>query len=355
MTLTINRELLPEAEYERNQILKTYFCELVASATAVGEKWSIELSRPHKADFYIDLDLEEGLRWWSSNFGATDVAGIPFALSRPQGWQISLNDSWTIYSWSRWLTESVPTHALPASLTVLHLDDHDDLMAPRVLADGENFRDLITGSQIDLWRPETVEAAVRSGAIGIGSFMAPFFHQFKSVHVRHLCSTEYSKSRQGAHFVRPLIILDDLIAPGSRRLGLELRRLESEADAVHQQTHPYLVTDDLSSWLEGLPEGPVLIHIDMDYFNNRFNGDSDWVDYGPKYDPPLSDVLARIDAVFASLENSKVTERVVDLAVGLSPGFFPAELWAPSIERIQSLVESLIAAKKWPVGGHHGN
>jgi hypothetical protein len=339
--------LLPEAEAERQQFLKRYFCELVASAREVSEGWSIDLTRPNDPDFYIDPNLTQGLEWWSSNFSSTNVAAIPSAVYRTQGLQLSLNDSWTLYSWSRWLQESVAPHDSPESITVLHLDDHDDLMVPRVALDGEVFRDLITGSKIELWCPETVESAIRSGAIGIGSFMAPILHKFRNVHVRHLCSTEYSKSRQGAHLVHSVIVLDELLSPGSHRPGLELSRQDNPVSAVRQGDHPYIVTDDLSHWLEDLPDGPILVHIDMDYFNNRFNGDSDWVDYGPKYDPPLDDVVARIDAVFGSLEKTNVAERVSDLAVALSPGFFPADLWAPSIKRIQDHVDRLIAARKW--------
>lgn len=348
MKLIANRDLLPEAESERSQFLKKYFCELVASAEQVNEGWCIDLSRPDDANFYIDPELSRGLDWWSSNFGKIDVAGIPLAVHRIQGLQLSLNDSWTLYSWSKWLEESDQSNTTHPSISLLHLDDHDDLMVPRVILEGEAFYDLITGSAIDLWCPETVASAVKSGAVGIGSFMAPLLHRFRNVHVRHLCSTEYSKERQGVHIVRPVVVLDDLLSPGSRRLGLELQRREDHLGAaVQESSHSYIVTDDLSNWLKDLPSGPVLIHIDMDYFNNRFNGDSDWVDYGPKYDPPLANVLSRIDAVFESLENENVAERVVDSAVALSPGFFPSDLWGPSIERILNHVSRLIAANRW--------
>ena len=341
MEIKVARHLLPEADQERAEFLKKYFCELVASAEAVDDRWSIRLKRPLDSDFYIDPDLSQGLEWWSSNFGQTDVGGIPSGLYRTRGLQLSLNDSWTLYSWSNWLREKVDPSNAPPSITLLHLDDHDDLMTPRVVIEGEAFHDLVTGYEIDLWQPETVAAAITSGAVGIGSFMAPMLHKFRSVEVRHLCSTEYTKDRQGAYVVCPVIVPDDLLAPGSRRLGLQLKRVDDLPTSL-AMGHPYIVTDDLHHWLNDLPDGPVLVHIDMDYFNNRFNGDSDWVDYGPKYDPPLADVLARIDSLFESLKDEGVDGRVVDFAVALSPGFFPADLWAPSIERIQRHVRALI-------------
>jgi hypothetical protein len=349
MEVTVARDLLPEEERERSGFLKKYFCELAVSARETPEGWSLNLGRPDRDDFYIDPDLLQGLEWWSEKYGRVDVSGIPFAVHRRPGMHMSLNDSWTIYSWSRWLKESLAPREKPASVTLLHLDDHDDLMPPRVLIEGEAWLDPISGLALDLWKPETVESAVRSGAIGIGSFMAPLLHLFPNVHVRHLCSTEYAKERQGPHIVRPVQVIDDLLAPGSVRPALELLPVgDSPGAAARGDGHPYDVTDDLASWLRNLPGGPVLIHVDMDYFNNRFNGDSDWVDYGPKYDPPLSDVLLRIDQVFDALAGEGVAERVADFAVALSPGFFPADLWAPAVGRIEERVDELIGAGRWP-------
>jgi hypothetical protein len=347
MEIRVARALLPEVEAERNEFLKRYFCELAASATWVDDGWSIHLERPHHEDFYIDPCLRHGLEWWSNHFGRIDIASIPFAIYRIRGLQLSLNDSWTLYAWSRWLQERVEPKSSFACITVLHLDDHDDLMTPRVTLDGEEFSDLISGSVIDLWQPGTVAAAVKSGAIGIGSFMAPLLHEFPNVHVRHLCSSEYSKNRQGAHVVRPIFVPDNLLSPGSCRIGLQVHQVKDAVKMRLDGDHPYIVTDNLSQWLKDIPDGPVLVHIDMDYFNNAFNGDSDWVDYGPKYDPPLADVLARIDSVFESLESERIAERVADVAVSLSPGFFRADMWAPSIERIQQQINRLTKANRW--------
>jgi hypothetical protein len=347
MQIIVRRDYLPEKEPERDEFLKKYFCELAVSAKQVRNGWSLSLNRPTRADFYIDPNLVKGLEWWSNNFGQVDVPGIPFAVWRRAGMQLSLNDSWTIYSWSQWLSKSVAPASKPQVITLLHVDDHDDLMTPRVLVGGHAGYDAISGFALDLCKPETVESAVRSGAIGIGSFMAPLLHFLPGVHVRHLCSTEYAKERLGPHIVRPIRIPDELLAPGSLRPAVELKRIEDVCEGDRKGCHPYIVTDDLKGWLKDLPEGPVLVHIDMDYFNNRFNGDSDWVDDGPKYDPPLSGVVSRIDQVFDSLKGEQIAGRVADFAVALSPGFFPADMWAPSIERIQNHIDELIDANQW--------
>lgn len=347
MEIIVGNDLLSPNEQERSEFLKEYFCELTAVAAETSDGWSISLTRPQTTDCYVDPRINEGLRWWSETYHKMDVPSIPFAHHQAQGYQLSLNDTWTIYSWSRWMA-GLPVHeTLPPTITLLHLDDHDDFMTPRIILEEAKWRDSITGQFFDLWEPASVKGAVKSGAIGMGSFMSPLLHTFPSVHVRHLCATDYSKKRKGAHVIYPVTFKDNLLTPGAARPALRLEPIGMPAPTGQTNSHPYIVTDDLDQWLEGLPEGPILIHFDMDYFNNRFDGDSDRVDHKPKYEQPLPKVLERIDHVFGALDRNGVAERIVDMAVGISPGFFPAEFWAPSIERIGQHVSRLIDQERW--------
>jgi hypothetical protein len=86
--------------------------------------------------------------------------------------------------------------------------------------------------------------------------------------------------------------------------------------------------------LAALPDAPALLHIDLDFFNNRYNGDSNWRTRPNRHDPPLADILASVDGVFTALAASGVAERVVDMSVAISPRFFPAEFWEPTVKAI---------------------
>ncbi|MDQ3802345.1 MAG: hypothetical protein M3416_00595 [Acidobacteriota bacterium] len=349
MEIVVGDDLLSPNEQERADFLKEYFCELTATSSEVPGGWFVTLARPATADCYVDPRLAEGLRWWSETYRPTDVAEIPFAHHQASGFHISLNDTWTTYSWSRWLAGLPDGEALPLTTTLLHLDDHDDFMTPRLIIEGAEWRDAITGRVFDLRRPETVESAARSGAIGMGSIVAPLLHALPCVHVRHLCATEYSRKRKGPHVIYPVRFRDNLLAPGAARPALKLEPAGAPAPAGHTREHPYLVTDDVEQWLEDLPGGPVLIHVDMDYFNNRFDGDSDRVEHDHKYEQPLAKVLERIDEVFEALDRRGLAERVADMAVGVSPGFFPAEFWGPSVARIEQHVGRLLGQGRWAV------
>lgn len=240
---------------------------------------------------------------------------------------------------------------LPAKLTLLHLDDHDDFMSPRIFFQNAKWRDGISGRPLSLLLPETVESSIKSGAIGIGSFIAPLLHLLPEVDIRHLCATEYTSARKGLHIVETISLPDNLLDPGALRPALRLQPANMVGDSLKRvKGHPYIVTDDTSKWLSNLSDGPIFLHIDMDYFNNRFDGDSDRLISGPKYDPPLVDILDRIDVIFDAMDAEGIIEQIADLSIALSPGFFPADLWAPSIKRIWDRVEKFRGEGRWKAG-----
>lgn len=347
-SIIVDHHLLPEADSARFDFLKDYFCELVASADQVPEGWRITLNRPPTPDYYVDPDFEEGLGWWSENFGRIGIEDVPFAFHDKLGFQLSFQDSWTLYSWSKYLAGFTDSASLPSEIIVLHLDDHDDFMTPRLLLSSQGtdrkWIDAITKLPFDLRNPETVKKAIESGAIGIGSFLAPLLHLIPRVHVRHLCSTEYLAERIGAHTIGIETVEDNLLSPGGLRPAI--KHVSIGPNELTPSGHTYLVTDDLNDWLGDLPECPVLVHIDMDYFNNRYNGDSDWIYNGAKYDSSPVQVLNRVDEVFAAFAEHKITGRIVDFAAALSPGFFPADLWASAIERIAAHYDKLLKEKE---------
>jgi hypothetical protein len=88
------------------------------------------------------------------------------------------------------------------------------------------------------------------------------------------------------------------------------------------------------AWASDDSDRPILLHIDMDYFNNRYDGDSDWQLHAPRHDPSEDRVVEMVDELFDAVAMTGANDRVEDVAVGISPGFFPGELWAPAIGRV---------------------
>lgn len=323
MTLVIPRERLPLSEAERHARLRDYFCDKDALAVLGPGGWTLSLAWNGDEHRHVDPQLRTGLAWWGE--GVTPD-GMAHAMKRSGRTLRALYDTWTLFSWSEWLARRGDEAV--GRLTILHVDDHRDLGAPRLFVEGARWSDPIAGGVCDLAIPESVEAAIRSGALGMGSFLTPFLHRFPDAEVRHLCQPP--KSRSTADFrIRLTQDLDDLLDPGASRPAICL-------DPASGMLGPgsYRQTPHLDDWLEDIGDGPILLHIDMDYFSNRYDGDSAWRDRPEPPDLSLAEVCDKIDEMTAALQERGLTARLEDIVVAFSPGFFPAEFWEAADARL---------------------
>lgn len=322
IVLPIDR--LPEAPAERHAALRDYFCDKDASAERTSQGWELTLDWPNDAARHVDPKLADGLAWWDGNL---ERSGMALSMRRTGRILSTLYDSWTLHSWSEWLARAGPQ---TSPIVVLHVDDHRDLASPRLFVEPQGWRDPLTGRLVDLAQPGSVASAIRSGAIGMGSFLTPFLHAFPAAEVRQLCQPP--KAVDTRDFRVELIEQPDVL------LDYEALRPAVELVPLPRETGPgcYRVTPDLGDWLEGIGAGPILLHIDMDYFNNRYDGDSDWPDRKRKLDPPLGLVLEKIDALVDALQFAGLAARLEDVVIAYSPGFFPGEYWGAAAKQLDA-------------------
>lgn len=323
-TITLPFDRLPGSAVERHATLRDYFCDKDASAKRTTDGWDLTLGWPNDAARHVDPKLADGLAWWDGHLERSDMA---LSMRRSGRILSTLYDSWTLHSWSEWL-ERVGPQAEP--IVVLHVDDHRDIGTPRVFVQSAGCRDPLTGQLVDLAQPDSVASAIRSGAIGMGSFLTPFLHAFPTTEVRHLCQPPKAVDTRDFRF-ELTEEQDTLLDPCALRPAVELV-------PVARETGPgrYRVTPDLGDWLKGIGPGPILLHIDMDYFNNRYDGDSDWLDRRRKLDPPVASVLEKIDALADALEGAGLASRLEDVVIAYSPGFFPGEYWQAADECLRA-------------------
>ncbi|MER9353762.1 hypothetical protein NKI61_10735 [Mesorhizobium sp. M0514] len=328
MTLPVDR--LPASKPSRHAVLRDYFCDKDATSVLGDAGWHLNLSWPDGLDRHVDPRLQEGLAWWGDNVTLPIMA---LARTRKQHVLSVLYDTWTLQSWSEWV------HAAGISsdehVLILHVDDHRDLASPRLFEGNGRWKDAITGSFCDLGDPASVRTAIESGAIGMGSFLTPFLHGFPKAEVRQLCQPP--KVTKTQDFAIGLIRqADDLLDPSQFRPAVQLT-------PTVRQTGPglYRSTPNLDDWLEDLPTRPTVLHIDMDFFNNRYDGDTDWQSREKPFDPPLDHILGKIDDVTAALNRSVLGSQLADIVVAYSPGFFPAEYWQEATDRIVPALERI--------------
>lgn len=320
-------ERLPVSAAERHAALRDYFCDKDADATRTSEGWSLSLRWPGDLERHVDPQLLEGLAWWNEGVKLESMA-----LARRRSGRIltALYDTWTLHSWSEWLER----RGGASEVIILHVDDHRDVAAPRLIADAAGFRDAITSQPVDLARPEQVRCAIESGAIGMGSFMTPFLHVAPQAEVRHLCQPPKARSTTDYRIVLGHEA-DTLLQPGEARPSVDLREC---SDAIGPGM--YRLTPSLEAWIEGAAK-PALLHIDMDYFCNRYDGDAMWSTRPNVLDPSLDQVVEKIDALIATLRLYARTAPIEDIVIAYSPGFFPAEFWREADARLRTGLEDL--------------
>ncbi len=211
---------------------------------------------------------------------------------------------------------------------ILHVDDHRDLGSPRLRVGADGWSDMISGEPVTLLDPISVANAIASGAIGMGSFMTPFLHRFPQCEVRHLCQPPKVQSTQ-SYIFEPRLVSDTLLNVHASRPNITLQ-------AAEQHTGPstYLLTSSVENWLAGTEDRRILLHIDLDYFNNRYDGDSDWSLHAVPLDPPRDAIMARIKELGEVLSTPDVAGRIDDVVIAFSPRFFPAEFWEEADRRL---------------------
>lgn len=323
--LTVPRDRLPKSLSERHAVLRDYFCDKDAIVQEKGSDWSLTLHWPDGDARHVDPRLLEGLAWWGDG-----ISRPAMGLAHRRAGRIltALYDTWTLLGWSEWLSRHPDTRGL----TILHVDDHFDLAAPRLFFEGTSLRDAITGAAVDFTRPESVTAAIESGALGMGSFLTSFLHALEPATIRHL--RQPPRTTATSEFaIERTTVTDTLLRPGAARPAVVLNP---------RKGGNYLLTSDVDVWLTSLGSGPILLHVDMDYFNNRYDGDSDWAERQNSLDPPLDVQLRKIDELAGAISRAGIGSRIADVAIAYSPGFYPAEFWSTADKRLRTALEGLL-------------
>ncbi len=328
MSIWVRSNLLPDDAHARHGRLRTYFCDKDATATRHDAGWRLDLAWPSGNERHVDLQIEQHLESWAG----IGLAGMATARRRSGRVLTSLYDTWSLVTWSEWVARSRPNR--DDRITILHIDDHRDLMSPRLAVEAAGVVDLITGKPFDMWDPASVLSACDSGAVGMGSFLTPFLLAFPNCDVRQLCQPPKIAGTYDWSYCAAFES-DDFLRPGANRPAVALHAAQGVGMGR------YRATNDLDEWLTDIADGPILLHVDMDYFNNRYDGDGDWVDRIRRHDPPLNKVLDHIDDVTIAMDRAGLIDRIEDAAVAFSPGFFPSELWEPAEMRLREGLKRL--------------
>lgn len=286
----------------------------------------IRVEGPDISYHLIDPFLGDGLQY----FGIADdrrSAGQFFRSEKE--FDICLEDSWSGLFISRHLASIGDHHPL----TIIHLDDHTDMMSTLLRSDYGSLVDTITGHCFDPLAPNNWLSVIQSGAVGIGSFLTPFFFLDREVRVLHLKhDVGVTRSFKVNHSEKNHWLLHDL---SFFDIKLQEVRMNSALPS-----HAYVVFKSASEMFSSLmPHERVIIHIDLDYFINDFNGNAVYDLQGSKKSVQKK-AESKMNSFFRALNTSDIiVERWI---IGASPGFCSGRHWEFLLERIRSNINRSI-------------
>jgi hypothetical protein len=321
LIIKVPKDALPVNEIARNEFLDGYFTDQLPTATNKITHWEVRLERPStpSGSYIYDSSMRKGLEWWAPG---TRVRDIPVAKKILEGGIFALEDQWCPLSWSLFFERM---GSIPQELVMLHIDDHQDMMAPRIGKQLNNrFVDYITGDHFSMLKPKTVESAILSGALGKGSILTPLIWQVDKIHVRHLT---LRPSPYKTYVLKKALQNDNVLGNSMQRVSVQCENTESNSLLTDSN---YIATPNVDDWLSLIPENvPILLHVDMDFFNNRFDGNSSWQETKERrvHDIDLGRQKEILKEIFLGLRKKSLEKRIVDVSICLSPSFFPAEYW----------------------------
>lgn len=228
-------------------------------------------------------------------------------------YDICLEDSWSGYFIARRLAERRTSEPL----LLIHLDDHTDMMPTLLSFERGGLHDPHTVRCFEPANPADWSSAIGCGAISIGSWLTALYYLDQAVHVRHL-THGHNRLDDGAHVVVPRTISISGL-PHARFVAVD-----RQSASAGSSLGTYRSGSDPAALFDGLPEGRMLVHVDLDYFVNDYNGN-----IGAQPELPIGRLRkrasARLDAFLEAMQRHGICpERWV---VSTSPGFCSVRHW----------------------------
>lgn len=275
----------------------------------IGRDCAFRLLGPETSYHDVDPHLQQGIKLFDETMTLPDILSY---RSKGELFDLCLEDSWAGYLIADHLRELSPGN----DLVVIHVDDHADMMPTLLTVCAEQLIDPAAGNAFDPASRNDWETAIRSGCVSIGNFVTPLYYSKHKVHVRHLNnSTDETYTiknviREGRSY--------DLI-PG--RVFAAVRSSDTDRD---RSAGTYLAGPSARKVMQCMPHGRLIVHIDLDYFINDFNGNG-WQRFSPSSNHLMQAVHRKMLSFFEEVDH--LAPSVDRWIIATSPGFCSGYHW----------------------------
>tara|TARA_R110001606_G_scaffold395569_3_gene568053 strand:- start:1355 stop:2365 length:1011 start_codon:yes stop_codon:yes gene_type:complete len=275
-----------------------------------------------------DLTHHTADPWLKDNLNKLpfEVSGNDYAdyhISFPK-YDLCMEDSWSGYFVAKHLARKDKKNE---AIVLIHLDDHTDMMSSLLLKTNNDLWDSKSLTRFDPANTDDWESAIDGGAIGIGSFVTALYYLKQPLHVLHL---NHQKDNQQPLFINSSTVKHELLPVA------EFASIEKSTQQTPTNLGSYKANTNARDLLKNVPTGRVIVHIDLDYFINDFNGN---VGEMPKKSSNAlrSEALGLLTDFFDNLTLADV--KVERWIIATSPGFCSARHWQWLLEQLSTRID----------------
>lgn len=249
------------------------------------------------------------------------------------------NHAWSLLFWIL-CAKSILEKNTSLGIHLIHIDFHSDLSSPRIFCDKDkSFIDYFTHEMVDLTDQDSLTKAIRSTAIGPGSFILPFLY----LNRKRKCKVDiivpfrpsYDSERYNQNKWK--IKNDGSALPGT--FGNTLRLALSRGNEPHAIEIKCKDIFDLEIRTD-FDNNLTILDIDLDFFSNRMKGSDDWLECpGWHPDETTRSKLFRQTKTFL---NKLFTERFPNvITLATSPDFCPPNIRGEAFDHLKHFLAKL--------------
>ena len=218
---------------------------------------------------------------------------------------------------------------------IVHIDDHDDLMAPLLSVNDsrDELSNTALGCRVTRTEPESVNRAIDCGVISKGSFLTAFL--LMNVPPGHLFHVrENMKDKES--WLLPISMSYSVGGMLLERTGVDFH------DAEVNGSWCFSETGKLPMEITCAANDRIWLDVDLDAFCNRYDGDSD-NRFKPATAHENEETFRRIESFLAQLADARWVSRIEAVSVAISPSFFPSDYWADAVPRVCEGINAIVA------------
>lgn len=304
--VNISKKYLPQDEQRAIEYLYDYFNNFDITLKVSNNSYDVQLT---KNEYSYCEDISKGLE-----FLGISEQGIDTYCNVKNNSALCLSENWLVYAYAKIMEKK---NYNIKKMTIIHVDDHTDLMKPFIYWDNGKYYNMINNQRICFNNSSSLKQAIMSGAITIGSMLTAIVYSQEQTEIFHLKQNAETKSNA---FYKTTVF-DSVLMDNAQRISIDFSN-------QNINYNNYTLTSNWEYIIQNIKINiPCILHIDMDYFNNRYNASTSWKENANRHDPNFIEQKKSMDTLICAVERILKKVDINCVLIGISPSFYPVEYW----------------------------